>query len=226
MKNLVFESLSEYMKSINEGEEVVDKNPEDEKKEEKNDSDSSSKFDDFMENFGEKLSSEIVKKAKEIRGKQKKSGEGGDIKESANHQPLNEGLILMAVSAAFASPAMLSTFAKIVKFLSGKIKFKKGENIAEKIEKVSHKIHHAIQVPFEKLGKVFGIKDRNKNKFAELTVGFITLALLIVSGIGLTHAISHINTAHIASEGVLSALKSKELSDLALKIAKSIGNAS
>jgi len=223
MKKLVFESLDQYLNEENEEKNLTKDAPEEDKKE-------SDKLDNFLEDFAENLSTEIVKKAKEIKQKNAKSETESeselDIKESLrqSRKQLNEGLMLMAVSAAFASPAMLKTIAKIVKYLSSKLNIKKGENVAAKIEKLSEKIHHAMKVPFEKLGKVFGIKDSNKNKFAELAVGFITLCLLITSGVGLTQAISHINTAHIASEGVLSALKSKELAELASKVAKSLSN--
>ena len=227
---LVFESLKQYLSNINEEDEKVENKGTAEKS---GSAENDPKLDDFIKGLGEEIAKGFVVKTTELKKKQ--DAKKGNTNESFDpSKSLNESLLLMGVSAILASPKIMELIAKLVRYVAKKFKSTKGENLANNIKHFAHKMHKLIHTPVEWIGKKLGLKTWSLEKyekgekqgltaerFSEIVIGVVISALLVVSGVGLAKALTHLESVHIVSEGALVAIKSKEITEIISKIASS-----
>jgi hypothetical protein len=226
-KQLVFECLNDY---LNEKDGTSTKKPSEDPKGSPNKDDA--KLEDFINKLGEEIAKEVVVKTTEL--KKKKDSENKTNESYNPSTALNESLLLTGISVALASPKIISLLAKLVKFISKKFGSKSGEKFASNMVHFAHKMHKWIHKPVEWIGKKLGLKSWSletyekgekqgltAERFSEIVVGLTITSLLVVSGIGLVKALTHLESAHIVSEGALVTIKSKEISEIINKIASS-----
>jgi len=143
--------------------------------------------------------------------------------------------IPLIISILTASPGIISMFAKLGKKLTSKFKSLKGigEKFGDKLISFADKWHHFYIKAIVKLIELTGIYKKSnitdkkeKEKIAEVLFYVIVFGLAIYSGVTTVKHIAHIvKDAHLTNinsttlEGILTAIKSKEIKGFLNKIA-------
>jgi hypothetical protein len=125
----------------------------------------------------------------------------------------NEVGVLLGVSIGVALPKILSIIAKIVKLI--RKTFFKGKDeamIESKLNGIAEFLHEKYVGLLQKLVAFLGVKDKTKAaKVSEILYTVIVAGLFAGSSVGVMDAVSNSNLATAGLEGMLSAIKGREI---------------
>jgi len=126
---------------------------------------------------------------------------------------LKEEPIVLALSVAFAIPAVIDGLGSLIKLIGKVTKSKGVEDASEKVLHAAHKVHSWFLKPIKWVlkKKMPGTAEDKINELAETIHKSIVFILFVASGIGLAAAIKKAQIGHAAAEAALTAIKGTEL---------------
>lgn len=133
-------------------------------------------------------------------------------KELKSKEKLDEALITSAIAAILTANTLVNFISKMVAKLMKKLKWKKGEDFAEKIHKWAHDNEIAFQTPIKRV-LAFFIKDEKKLTIVTKAIYAIVVASM-AAGYG-AEAVKGLSKADWF-KGALSSLKAVAKSDEAI----------
>jgi len=142
-------------------------------------------------------------------------------KESSKiNENLNESI---TIGAILASPYVIKSIGVLVKKLSKKFKWKKGEDAGEWLEGVAHKTENMFLSPIKFILKKVGVAKEKRDKWSKLIFASIIILFGVSAGINAVSAYKAAHVSHATAEGILAGLKAGETGDNLIKAVKSAG---
>ena len=111
----------------------------------------------------------------------------------------------------------------IVKKISKKFKWKKGEDAGKWLDGVAHKTEEMFLKPIKFILKKIGVAKEKRDKWSKMIFAAIIILFGVSAGLNAVSAYKAANVSHATAEGILAGLKAGETGDNLLKAVKSAG---
>ena len=144
-------------------------------------------FDAEFDASGDQIAAAIKKLAVQAKKKEKQA-----VKEGKNKKQINEVVVTSVVAAILTGNALLGFISKLATKLFKKLGYKKGEDIAEKIEKFAHDNEISFQSPIK---RIVGLIVKDEEKVELLTKAIYAIVILIMAGKAGSGAIDAVKNA-------------------------------